>query len=157
MDKNIFRKEDATSCLVVDKSWDQILDKPDFFTELGKRIVEMTSEAERVGILTRETTLKYLKQAINDVLLIPLQKDEGEPGTNPIKSDESILADAFWDEISHNDSAFKGLKEAIEKAAAMKKKIGELAPLTDASTLQDTKDAMNEAVLKPLRGINEDE
>ena len=62
MDPNIFKKEDAESCLVVNKTWNQILNKPDFFTELGKRIVNMTEEAEKVGELIAAKAQEILKK-----------------------------------------------------------------------------------------------
>lgn len=157
MDPNIFKKEDAESCLVVNKSWDQILNKPDFFTELGKRIVNMTEEAEKVGELTRESTLKFVKAAINKVLLGPLQEEMDESIGNPTRGNNTILVDAFWDEISQNDTAYDHLKESIEKAYAMKKRIDQMSPLSGGSTLQDTKTTMNKAVLEPLRGIFDEE
>ena len=157
MDPNIFKKEDAESCLVVNKKWNQILNKPDFFTEVGKRIANMTEEAEKFGELTRESTIKFVKAAINKVLLGPLQEEMDESIGNPTRGNNTILVDAFWDEISQNDIAYDNLKEAIEKAYAMKKRIDQMSPLSEDSTLQDTKTTMNNAVLEPLRGIFDEE
>ena len=47
MDPAIFRKGDATSVLVVDKSWNDIIDKPDFFDE--KKVEEIVDAAEEAG------------------------------------------------------------------------------------------------------------
>lgn len=161
MDPNIFKKEDAESCLVVNKTWDQILNKPDFFTELGQRIVNMTEEAEKVGELTRESTLKFVKAAINKVLLGPLgslHEEIDDSAEKPSRSSsDSIMADAFWDEISQDDKVYENLKSGIEKAYAMKKRINAMSPLSDAASLQDTKNTMNKAILEPLRGIFDEE
>ena len=158
MDPNIFKKEDAPSCLVVGKSWNEILNKPDFFTELGERIVKMADNAEKVGELTSESTFSFVKAAINSVLLEPLQEEiETGSETQPTASENTILADAFWDEISNDDKVLSKLKSSIEKAYAMKKRIEASQPLTDGSSLNDLKSTMNYNALEPLRGLYEEE
>ena len=158
MDPKIFKKEDAPSCLVVGKSWDEILNKPDFFEELGVRIVNMADKAGKVGELTSESTFSFVKSAINSVLLEPLQAEVEKEGVPPTRSsDDSILADAFWDEISNDSKVLKKLKSAIEKAYAMKKRITARTPLTDDSTLTDLKNTMNDTILDPLQGFYEEE
>ena len=158
MDPKIFKKEDAPSCLVVGKSWNEILNKPDFFTALSAIIVHMTDRAELIGELTRETTLSFVKHAINSVLLEPLQEDvENDPVVPSGPNEGKILADAFWDEISNDDEVLGRIKQAIEKAYQMKKEIAKCLPLTNGSTLSDLKADMNNIILKPLRGKIEDE
>ncbi|MBO6031942.1 MAG: hypothetical protein J6Q22_10915 [Prevotella sp.] len=160
MDPNIFKKEDAPSCLDVGKSWDEILNKPDFFEELGIRVVRMADEAEKVGELTRESTLAFVKAAINSVILEPLRDDVNigqGASSEETEKDESILADAFWDEISNDNKILKRLKSAIEKAYAMKKRIDASIPLSAGASLTDLKDTMNTTVLEPLRGVVEEE
>ena len=87
----------------------------------------------------------------------PLQEEIDDSIGNPTRGNNTILVDAFWDEISQNDNAYDHLKEAIEKAYAMKKRINAMSPLSDAASLQDTKNTMNKAVLEPLRGIFDEE
>ena len=160
MDPNIFRKEDADSCLVVEKSWNDIIDKPDFFDELVQRLVLMTKGAEDYpDLLMKSTTFRVVKEAINDILLVPLQKQLDITNINVERTPNSILADAFWDEIIKPNELWDGIKEAIEKSYAMKQQIekGEHTALTDSSTLQDVKNTMNDTVIKPLLGIEDDE
>ena len=57
----------------------------------------MMKGADDIGLLTKATTLRELKEAINKILLNPLQEelyiDEKAAPRTP------VLADAFWDEI----------------------------------------------------------
>lgn len=157
MDPNVFRKGDATSVLVVDKSWRDIIDKPDFFDELSRRIVEMSHAASSIGLLKKATTLRQFKNAINTILMDPLLREYSDSSDNNVQKNGSVLVDAFWDEIIKPDDIWEDLKESLEKAYAMKLKIEDSYPLSDSSTMQESKDMMNEAVVKPLLGINEDE
>ena len=165
MDPAIFRKGNASSVLVVDKSWDDIIDKPDFFDELAERIVKMTDNAESIGLMLKSTpfgpaknkNVINLKDAINKVLMEPLLASVEQDNVNVVKKDGSILVDALWDEIILPDLVWKKLYAALEKAYSMKLRIGESEPLTSADTLMDTKNTFNDTVLKPLLGINDDE
>ena len=157
MDPAIFRKGDASSVLVVDKSWNDIIDKPDFFDELAERIVKMSDAADSIGVMTKATTLRQFKEAINSVLMEPLLATVEHDGHNVIKKTGSVLVDAFWDEIIKPDDVWKKLKDAVAKAYDMKLRIGENSPLTNADTLMKSKDTFNNTVMKPLLGINEDE
>ena len=157
MDPAIFRKGDASSVLVVDKSWNNIIDKPDFFDELAERIVKMSDAADSIGIMTKATTLRQFKDAINAVLMEPLLATVEHDGHNVVRKQGSVLVDAFWDEIIKPDDVWEKLKAAIEKAYDMKVRIGECKPLKDSDTLMRSKETFNDAVMKPLLGINEDE
>lgn len=157
MDPAIFRKGDASSVLVVDKSWNDIIDKPDFFNELAKRIVLMAQAANTIGQITKTTTLRQFKDAINAVLMTPLLETFDNSDHNPTRKPGSVLVDAFWDEIIKPDKDWEELKSAIEKAYDMKLRIGEHSPLTNADTLMRSKETFNDTVMKPLLGINEDE
>lgn len=153
MNPAIFRKTDAPSILVVDKSWEQVLDKPDFFNELAERIVDMTTAANEIGELTGRTTLRGVKEAINEILMKPLTKMTEHESINVERQEGSVLVDAQWDEIIKSDEMWEKLKPAIEKAYEMKKRIEEASPLTNKTTLQQTKDVLNTAVIKPLTGV----
>lgn len=154
---SLFRKGDAPSCLVVDKSWEDIINKPDFFDELVERVVNMMKGAEVVGLLTKATTLRELKEAINEILLEPLQ-EELHIGEDVVqRTPGSVLADAFWDEIPQTTEYWLRFKEAIARAYEMKNQIAEHQPLTKKDTLMSTKNNFNDTVVKPLLGINEDE
>ena len=157
MDPNIFRKGDAPSCLVVDKTWDDIVNKPEFFDELVERVVAMMNGAEDIGLLKKSTTLGQLKEAINTILLRPLQAPSHSSEDPKSKTPGSILVDAFWDEIPQTEEKWQKFKEAIARAYDMKIQIGDHQPLTERDTLQTTKDNFNDTVVKPMLGINEDE
>ena len=165
MDSAIFRKGDASSVLVVDKTWRDIIDKPDFFDELAERIVMMSDAAESVGLMLKSTPFgpdenspkTNLKGAINQVLMAPLLDPVENDGANIVRKDGSVLIDALWDEILISDTVWTELRAALAKAYDMKLRIGENNPLTSSDTLMDTKDTFNNTVLKPLLGINEDE
>lgn len=157
MDPAIFRKGDASSVLVVDKSWNDIIDKPDFFDELAERIVLMTDRAESIGMMLKSSPLKDLKNAINLVLMDSLIEDVGHGAPDVKRKEGSVLVDALWDEIQISDADWKRLYTAIEKAVAMKDRTTENYPFTSSDTLMSTKDKFNDTVLKPLLGINEDE
>ena len=159
MSSNTFRKGDASSCLVVGKSWNEIINKPDFYDELAVRIVKMLTAAESLGILRRPDTFTAVKETINKVLLEPLRKNLSDlPISESSHTKGYILADAFWDEIlSAGGVDLTRLKLALERAGAMRTAINEHAPLGVKDTLQDVKTNFNDTVLKPLLGINEDE
>lgn len=160
MDPNVFRKGNASSCLVVDKTWDEVINKPDFFDELAKRIVAMLEGAESLGdlaILTRRDTLGRTKTVINTILLEPLQELYEETAQRAVRTEGSILADAFWSEIKSNEQSMERLLEALEKAYKMKQKIADGRPLTGSDTLQTVKDTFNNTISKPLLGQGEDE
>lgn len=153
MNPAIFRKTDSPSILVVEKSWEQVLDKPDFFNELAERIVDMTTAANEIGELTGRTLLSGVKEAINEILMKPLTKMTEHESYNVKRQEGSVLVDAQWDEIIKSDEMWEKLKPAIEKAYEMKKRIEESSPLTNKSNLQQTKDVLNTAVIKPLIGV----
>lgn len=168
MNPLIFRKEDASSCLVPDKTWDDIIGKPDLFEVIADRILEMSEEADKVQLLSRGSSLKTVKQVINKVLLdilkVPIQNvDAGDSDTDDSDSEQTdetknvVYADAFWDEIGDTSEFSVKLKSAIDKAYVMKQRIGQSSPLTDASTLQDTKNLVNTAILNPLQGADKGE
>lgn len=154
---SIFRKGDAPSCLVVDKTWEEIINKPDFFDELVERVVNMMKGAEDIGLLTKATTLRELKEAINTVLLRPLQEDLHTGGEAVSGKTEAILADAFWDEILLTSEYWSRLEESIARAYELKTKIAEQQPLSNKDTLMSTKNKFNDTVVKPMLGIDEDE
>ena len=159
MDPNIFRKGDAPSCLVVDKTWDDIIDKPDFFDELANRILEMTSQAESLQpqFNPKTATFWQLKDAINKVLMVPLTDRNTHQSVQKKRTEGSVLVDAFWDEIIVTDNDWEKLKSAIAKAYDMRLRIEEHNPLTESDTLKKTKDVFNETTIMPLLGINLDE
>ena len=157
MDPNVFRKGDASSVLVVDKSWKDIIDKPDFLDELSKRILLMSHAAEAFGQVTKATTFQQFKNAVNSVLMDPLIETVDTDEQNVVRKHGSVLVDAYWDEIIKTDDDWKELKSAVERAYIMKVKIGEHNPLTSSDTLMKSKETFNDTVMKPLLGINEDE
>ena len=154
MNPAIFRKGDASSVLVVDKTWEDIIDKPDFFDSLAQIIVSMTDAA--VEEVDKKTTLRNFKEAINRILIRPLS-DTPAATISPMKKEGTILVDAFWDEIRKSSDKWEKLHAALEKAWLMKQKIDLGTPLTVSDTLQESKNNFNEAIVKPLLGINDDE
>lgn len=158
MNPNVFRKGDAASCLVVSKTWDDVLNTPGFFKELAERLIEMMENAEDIGRITKATTFGQFKKAINEILLDPLRHDPSSPDSGKDTPEPgTILVDAFWDEIISPNKDWERLQEAIEKAAEVKKRIEEHVPLTSSDTLQNTKDNFNQTIVEPLNGINLDE
>lgn len=170
MDAAIFRKGDAPSVLVVDKSWNDIIDKPDFFDELAERIVMMEDAATEIGLMQKSTPFgglapnmqeellkTSLKGAINEILMKPLTAQLEYHLDNREKAENSILADAFWDEIIINKNIWERLYQALDRAYKMKERIDDNSPLSNASTIQNTKSLLNEAVIEPLLGINRDD
>lgn len=157
MDPAIFRKGDASSVLVVDKTWNDIIDKPDFFDELAERIVMMSDAAADVGLMLKSTTFIKFKAAINKILAEPLLAEVSSGGANVVKKPDSVLVDALWDEIVVPDAVWGKLRSAIEKAYDMKSRIDENRPFANSDTLIQTTEKFNETVVKPLLGINEDE
>lgn len=157
MDPAIFRKGDASSVLVIDKSWNDIIDKPDFFDELAERIVKMSDAAESIGIMLKSTAFKQFKEAINEILMNPLLSSVEHDGHNVVQKPGTVLADALWDEIEKPDAVWAKLRDAIAKAYGMKEKIDERSPLTSSDTLLQAKTTFNDTIVKPLLGINDDE
>lgn len=153
MNPNVFRKGDAPSCLVVDASWEDVINQPAFFTELAVRIVGMTDEAEKIGLLRKATTLGKTKEAINSILLEPLREDTETSETPVLRKPNTILVDAFWDEIKKSGHTWEKFTEALQKAADMRARILEGQPLSNSATLQDVKDEFNNTIVKPLTGI----
>lgn len=156
MNPNVFRKGDASSCLVIECPWEDVLDKPFLFDEMKDRVLMMVAAAEEQGLLTKADTLKIVKNAINDVLIKPLQADISSSQTVPQEHEGYIKADAFWDEIPNVP---KDLQKALVRLIQMRAKIDDYIgnPLDDKSTLMDTKTTFNQTVLMPLNDINEDE
>lgn len=157
MDPNVFRKGDAPSCLVVDKSWAEIINKPDFFDELVDRVVAMMRGAENFGLILKTTTFVEFKRAINEILLRPLQEQSHSDEKPVLKKPGTILADAFWDEIKMSKSEWLHFRDALAHAYDMKVQIGDHQRLTEKDTLQTAKDNFNDTVVKPMLGINDDE
>ena len=156
MNPNVFRKGDAASCLVVDKTWGEIVNKPDFFDELVERLVLMKTKAETIGLLKKSTTLREFKEAVNEILLYPLQYDYPAGEDFVLKGSDTILVDAFWDEIQKDEDMWKEARDALARAYDMKNSIAEHQPLTKKDTLQKSKDNFNEAVVIPMSGNYED-
>ena len=168
MDPNVFRKGDSKSILVIDRNWNEVINKPFRFDEMTDRLLAIMKNADPsmkndegepgVGILTKEDTLRKLKTAINRVLIGPLTDDRYGHSTNerPQPHEGCIYVDAFWDEIP--DIPLE-LSEALTRLSLMNTRVVENYDntLNDKSTLMDTKNIMNETVLKPMNGINEEE
>ena len=152
----MFRKGDASSCLVVETPWEDILDKPFLFDEMKERVLLMVHAAQEQGLLTKVDTLKVVKNAINSVLIRPFQAHIEVSQNIPVEHEGNVKADAFWDEIP---DVPKDLKEALDRLFQMRAKIDDNIgnQLDDKSTLMDTKTTVNENVLMPLNDINEDE
>ena len=148
MDPNVFRKGDASSCLVVDKAWKDVYNKPDFFTTLAEVITRMAAEAKETGIVHKATSFGEFKRIINQVLLTPLREAQYEPSHEKYDT-QPVMADAFWSEIEQNDE-WAGLYKAIEKAYVMRESIIAHRPLVAADKLQDVKDNFNETVIEPM-------
>lgn len=157
MDPNVFRKGDASSCLVVDKAWKDVINKPAYFDILAKRIVDMLEEAEKDGLITKSDNFQRVKTKINEILLLPLQKEYELSAREKTHTEGYILADAFWDEIKMDDPIYERLHEALERAYAIRQQVLQHSPLTASDKLQDVKDDFNATIIKPLLHINEDE
>lgn len=158
MDSNVFRKGDASSCLVVNTTWQEVINKPDFFDELAKRIVAMYSNALDIGPLLKASTLADLKTAINSILVEPLTNpDYNTPDNATTPRANTVLADAFWDEIELPDEMWGKLKDALIGASNMREQTLEHTPLTTKDTLQEVKVNFNETVVYPLLSINDNE
>ena len=163
MDPLIFRKGDAENCLVVDTTWNNVLSKPAFFTDVANRIIQIVKSAEERNpkLLTKSSTLMDLKKAINSVLLNHL-RDPWDKNEVKTKGDNTILVDAFWDEIKPDSKVveqedWEYLKEAIQRICDLQERLTQNQALTEKSTLMETKENFNNAVLKPLLNINEEE
>ena len=166
MNPLVFRKEDASSCLVPDKTWADIIDKPDMFEQLADRVLSMAEAADKVQLLDRNTVFRIVKETINDVIIKPLIPSQGENNsasgsTGSAQTNRTstnvVFADAFWDEIGDSEEFAEKMKAAIEKAYVMKQRIAENSPLPDSATLQDVKNLVNTAVLNPLQGADKGE
>lgn len=153
-----FRKSDSPSCLVVNKAWDDIVDKPNFFDTLVKIVTQMKSSAQD-RLLDKSTPFRQVKEILQQVLIDPLLNPENEPvNTAPLQQrPNTILVDAYWDEIIQNGETWENLHAALERAYDMLQRIKQSQPLTVSDDLQDLKDTANETILKPLNGINDDE
>ena len=158
MSSYTFRKSDSPSCLVVNKAWDDIVDKPNFFDTLVKIVTQMKSSAQD-RLLDKSTPFRQVKEILQQVLIDPMLNPENEPvNTAPLpQRPNTILADAYWDEIIQNGETWEHLHEALERAYDMLQRIKQSQPLTASDDLQDLKDTANETILKPLNGINDDE
>ena len=162
MDPNVFHKGDASSCLVVGKTWADIKNKPAFFNELVHKLLVMMGQSEKIGLALKSDTLKEFKAKIQAILLGPLKEPYSDEGpADDTGGDNLINADAFWDEILSGEEDWSRLQEALERAGLMKNQIDrhilENDVITDSSTLQNVKDNFNDTIVKPLQGINEDE
>lgn len=156
MDPNIFRKGEAESCLVVNKTWDDVVDKPYSFSALVNCIVSMVRGAEDIGLLTRATTLRELKTAINTILLEPLKGSGTIDEDIAYPTSGNVIADAYWDEIKGDTEEMEAFKEAVARAYNIKEQIASHKPLSTQDTLQTTKDNFNNTVVRPLLNTSED-
>lgn len=165
MDPNVFRKGDSPSILCIDRTWDEILDKPYLFDEMANRVLDMMEKAgtwrgdgNTNGLLTRADTLRAVKKALYEVVLKPLadERHRRQTGDLPAQTEGNIYVDAFWDEIP---GVPEGLQEALSRLALMTQRIEANIgnPLDGKSTLMDTKEILNETVLEPMNGVNYDE
>ena len=143
---------------MVNKAWDDIVNKPNFFDTLVKIMTQMRSSAQD-KILDKSTTFRRVKEILQQVLIDPLlNRDNAPVNTAPLQqSPNTILVDAYWDEIIQNGETWEHLHAALERAYDMLQRIKQSQPLTASDDLQDLKDTANETILKPLNGINDDE
>ena len=95
-----FRKGDASSCLVVEKPWDEVLDKPDAFEEISVRILEMVRRAEGEDLLTRHDTMTEIKRILNECLIHPLKmpvsEEDATTGLYLTECNSGGNADGVW-------------------------------------------------------------
>ena len=100
MDPNIFRKSPSPSILCIDKTWDDVIDKPFQFDEMTEKAIAMMLAAGDFGLLTRVSTLRDLKNAIYKVVIEPLNKPYPDSGDSGDPTDGNIQVDAFFDEMT---------------------------------------------------------
>lgn len=157
MNPLVFSKKPASSCLVPEKTWDEVIGKPELFEQMARRVYEMAEAAGKVELLKRSSSLRTVKEVVKSVLLDPLEPslEDVAPGPKHVKG--NVLADAFWDEIDASDDFWHRVKDYITEASVMKQRIAENTMLSDGSTLQDVKNLINSAVLNPLQGADKGE
>lgn len=166
MASNAFRKGSASSVLVTEKTWQDVINKPGNFDEIASRIIDMMLGAEEGskkvdetylgGLLLASNTFGEVKQAINAALLDPLLKDYSSPARANSNDGPVIYPDFFWDEIQ-TESNWQRIRDALLRAAELRSRIDEQKPLTSSDKLQDVKNTFNETILKPLLDIHEDD
>jgi hypothetical protein len=152
-----FKKKDAPSCLVTNKTWEEIINTPSFFPTFVSILSQMVSAAEREGVLTKSMLLSKVKEIVSSVLITPLINTLPEHNPSSPQPRDTIIVDALWDEIIPTDAQWKDLYSALEKAYDMFLQIRKASPLEGKDTLQVVKDEINACILKPLNGIKEDE
>lgn len=162
MDPNVFRKEDAPSVLCIEKPWSEVLEKPPQFDEMADKAIAMLKAASDkdllpTGLLTRPDTLRKLRKVLNQVLLKPLTaEDEGSQDDEPQKSDGTIYVDALWDEINGiPPELYMVLTRLVEMMDKIEDDLSNR--LDNKSTLMDAKKMVNETLLEPLNGIDDDQ
>lgn len=154
MNSYVFRKTDASSCLVTNKTWKDIIGKPNFFEELVTRIVNMMTAAKKEELLKGSSTLKHTKEAINRVLLAPLQADLDMDELSAIKRDNTIFVDALWEELTITQTEWDNFYKALENATRLRLQIDEHKQLTPQDKLSTVKEYVNDILIKPLSGID---
>lgn len=159
MDAKIFRKGDAGTVFPIEKSWDEVLDKPQSLDEVAWRIIQMMNIAANTKYLIRPDTVKRIKEVVNEVLIKPLQAPVPTEHSNGASDGDNnngnaIFVDALWDEITDIPDGFK---TAFERALMMLQQSADFSRLTPEATKGDVKTFINDGILEPLKGRNDDE
>lgn len=149
--ENTFTKRDAADILVIDYEWKDVKNKPEGFDEAIVVINKMMAAASGFEYLTAADVLLTVKEVINEVLMNPLsegggaesaaEEDDEAPNTIVIAYDWNLILDKPTNVL-----------KAIECIEALRKAASECSLLTAKSTFMETKEVVNAAVLKPLKG-----
>lgn len=159
MNPNIFRKGEATSVLVPEKSWNEVLDKPANLDAVAERVVAMLLAANGMPSYTVENL-------VADVLEVIRQKTEipGEyvlPALNAVVEvyedmvdgtfdSRAEIVDAVEDALSAFAPAGSSVDEAVSDIFGLFLKADGERYLGGGDTLGDAKDVINNVLVTPL-------
>ena len=152
-----FKKKLASSCLVPNKTWEEIVNKPNYIDTFQAIVETMMSKASEYGEVTDKTPFATVKDIVLETIIEPMLANP--PPTKPPmgQTPGTILVDAFWDEIQQASDYWGMEKKAFERILDMQERTTGNQPLDQKDNLQAVKEIINETIIRPLLGINVDE
>ena len=151
---NTFRKDDAYDVIVPEMPWADIQNKPADLDSLIAKIAGMVDAVAANGtLLTDADTLRKVKDAVNRLILQPLQITVPEGQTTTYAEEVSrIPIDGEWNFITQKPKDAELFARAVQ---AIGKELHNYTFLSRTDTMRVVKGVVNNAIIKALEGLRQ--